>query len=82
MRRFHKITVAYPVTTNLTSQQTFSFSTAADAHNFRDIAQREGYKIVLHTMDNLLSVTDALIEIEKDIILTNDQLNYEEYING
>lgn len=74
MRIFHRITVAYPITTDMVSQQTFSFATVADAHNFRDIAQRQGYKIVMHSIDNLMSVTDALVEIDKDIILSNEQL--------
>ena len=82
MRIFHKITVAYPVTTDIVSERTFSFSTPDDARLFRNLVEKQGYKILLHSFDHLVSVTDALSEIEQDIILTNDQLNYEEHING
>ena len=82
MRIFHKITVAYPVTTDIVSERTFSFSTPDDARMFRNLVEKQGYKILLHSFDHLVSVTDALSEIEQDIILTNDQLNYEEHING
>ena len=79
---FHKITVAYPVTTNMVSERTFSFSTPDDARIFRGIAERQGYKVILHSFDHLVSVTDALSEIEQDIILTNEQIRDEEYFNG
>lgn len=82
MRIFHKITVAYPVTTNMVSERTFSFSTPDDARIFRGIAERQGYKVILHSFDHLVSVTDALSEIEQDIILTNEQIRDEEYFNG
>jgi hypothetical protein len=82
MRIFHKVTVAYPVTTDMVSERTFSFSTPDDARMFRGIAEKQGYKIILHSFDHLVSVTDALSEIEQDIVLTNDQLNYEEHFNG
>lgn len=82
MRIFHKITVAYPVTTDIVSERTFSFSTPDDARLFRNLVEKQGYKILLHSFDHLVSVTDALAEIDQDIILTNDQLKYEEYING
>ena len=82
MRIFHKITVAYPVTTNMVSERTFSFSTPDDARIFRGIAERHGYKVILHSFDHLVSVTDALSEIEQDIILTNEQIRDEEYFNG
>lgn len=82
MRIFHKITVAYPVTTDIVSERTFSFSTPDDARLFRNFVEKQGYKILLHSFDHLVSVTDALAEIDQDIILTNDQLKYEEYING
>ena len=82
MRIFHKITVAYPVTTDIVSERTFSFSTPDDARMFRNLVEKQGYKILLHSFDHLVSVTDALAEIDQDIILTNDQLNYEEHFNG
>ena len=77
MRIFHKITVAYPVTTNMVSERTFSFSTPDDARIFRGIAERQGYKVILYSFDHLVSVTDALSEIEQDIILTNEQIRDE-----
>ena len=82
MRIFHKITVAYPVTTDIVSERTFSFSTPDDARMFRNLVEKQGYKIILHSFDHLVSVTDALAEINQDIMLTCDQLKYEEYING
>lgn len=82
MRIFHKITVAYPVTTDIVSERTFSFSTPDDARLFRNLVEKQGYKIILHSFDHLVSVTDALAEINQDIMLTCDQLKYEEYING
>jgi hypothetical protein len=66
----------------MVTERTFSFSTPDDARMFRGIAEKQGYKIILHSFDHLVSVTDALSEIEQDIILTNDQLNYEEHFNG
>ena len=82
MRIFHKITVAYPVTTDMVSERTFSFSTPDDARLFRGIAERQGYKIVFHSFDHLVSATDALSEIDQDIILTNEQMREEERLNG
>ena len=82
MRIFHKITVAYPVTTDSVGQQTFSFSSVDEARSFRVLAEREGFKVLLHTFDNLVSSTDAMSEIYKDIELTADQLAYEELYNG
>ena len=82
MRIFHKITVAYPVTTDIVSERTFSFSTPDDARLFRNLVEKQGYKILLHSFDHLVSATDALAEIDQDIMLTCDQLKYEEYING
>jgi len=67
MRMFHKITVAYPIADGMNGEQTFSLVSEADARSFRAMVEERGYKIVLHTFDNLLSCTDALMEIESDI---------------
>lgn len=67
MRMFHKITVAYPIADGMNGEQTFSLVSEADARSFRAMVEQKGYKIVLHTFDNLLSCSDALMEIESDI---------------
>ena len=67
MRMFHKITVAYPIANGMDGEQTFCLASETDARSFRAMVEEKGYKIVLHTFDNLLSCTDALMEIESDI---------------
>jgi hypothetical protein len=53
MRIFHKVTVAYPVTTDMVTERTFSFSTPDDARLFRGMAENQGYKIILHSFDQM-----------------------------
>jgi hypothetical protein len=82
---FHKITVAYPVATNMTSEQTFCFTSREEALAFRNMAHKQGYKIVLHNFDYLMRATDALSEINIDMELTASELarsEYEEHYNG
>lgn len=81
----HKITVAYPVATNLTSERTFSFASREEAWAFNKIAQQQGYKIITHTFDYLVGATDAFAEINIDMELTAAelaQLEHEEYYYG
>lgn len=67
MRMFHKITVKYPITDGMEGEGTFALLSEADARSFRAMVEQKGYRIVLHTFDNLLSCSDALMEIESDI---------------
>lgn len=67
MRMFHKITVKYPIAEGMEGEGTFALLSEADARSFRAMVEQKGYRIVLHTFDNLLSCSDALMEIESDI---------------
>lgn len=78
MRMFHKITVAYPIADGMNGEQTFSLVSEADARSFRAMVEQKGYKIVLHTFDNLLSCSDALMEIESDIQFSIELMHDEE----
>ena len=82
MRIFHKIVVAYQVTTDITNERTFSFSSPDDARAFRQLAEKQGYRIVMHSFDHLVSATDALSEIEQDRILTLEQAQDYEDVHG
>ena len=83
---FHKITVEYPVATNMTSEQTFCFTNQQEASAFRKLAKEQGYKIVLHNFDYMMRATDALAEINIDMELTAAELaevaEQEEFYNG
>ena len=82
---FHKITVAYPVATNMTSERTFTFTSREEAWAFNKLAEQQGYKIVFHTFDYLVGATDAFAEINIDMELTAAELaqsEHEEYYNG
>lgn len=78
MRMFHKITVAYPIANGMDGEQTFCLASETDARSFRAMVEEKGYKIVLHTFDNLLSWSDALMEIESDIQFSIDVM-YDSY---
>ena len=80
-QQFHKIRVSYPVTGTIENEQSFSFTTANEARAFRALATAQGYRIIFHSFDRLVSATDALAEINNDIVLTKDQMEEDSYLN-